>query len=386
MFGRRITLFKLFDFEVRLDASWVVIAALVVWSLATYAFPTTHPGLTAGTYWGMALAAAVGFFASIVLHELCHSLVARRYDLPMKGITLFIFGGVAEMGGEPQSPKIEFLMAIAGPLASGAIGAICYLVKLAGQGSFPAAVTAVFSYLAWINWILAAFNLIPAFPLDGGRVLRAALWHFKGDLARATRIASSLGSAFGVVLMAYGVVQLFMGYLITAVWYFLIGMFVRGASRMSYEQMLLKSALQGEPVRRFMQPDPVTVRPGMSIHDLVENYIYRYNSKVYPVVNESGDLIGCVTNADVKQFAKEDWERHSVSELTKPCTAGNTVSPDTDALEAFSKIQESGTGRLLVTERNHLLGIISPEDLLRFMAAKMEMEGHAPARLMPRHP
>ena len=235
MFGRRITLFKIFGFAVRLDASWIIIAALVTWSLAAAIFPHTSPGLSAATYWWMGIAGAVGFFASIVVHELCHSLVANHYKLPMKGITLFVFGGVAEMGGEPQSPKIEFLMAIAGPLSSIAIGGLFYGLARGGAGlGWPGEALGVLAYLGWINWLLAVFNLIPAFPLDGGRVLRAAIWHFKGDLMRSTEIASKIGSGFGVLLMAFAIYQLFFGYFIAAIWYFLIGMFLRNASKASF--------------------------------------------------------------------------------------------------------------------------------------------------------
>jgi Zn-dependent protease/CBS domain-containing protein len=380
MFGRRITLFKIFGFEVRLDASWIVIAALVTWSLAAAIFPSQYPGLSRGAYWWMGAAGAVGFFGSIVLHELCHSLVARQYHLAMKGITLFIFGGVAEMGGEPQSAKIEFLMAIAGPLASIALGGLFYVIW-AGTVNMREEVRGVVAYLAWINWILAGFNLIPAFPLDGGRVLRAALWHWKHDLTRATEIASRIGSGFGILLMVFAVYQLFFGYLMTAIWYLLIGSFLRGASQMSFEQVLLRSALEGEPVRRFMRPDPVTVRPELSIRQLIEDYIYRYDYKVYPVVSDEQNLVGCVTAADVRNLPKQEWDEHHVSEVTKPCSAANTVSPDTDALNALSKIRESGSGGLLVTERNHLLAIVSARDLLHFLATRMELQGRSNARL-----
>jgi Zn-dependent protease/CBS domain-containing protein len=381
MFGRRITILKVFGFEVRLDASWIIIAALVIWSLATGIFPISYRGLPVRDYWLMGVVAALGFFGSIVLHEMSHSLVAKHYKLPMKGITLFIFGGVAEMGGEPESPKVEFLMAIAGPVASIVLGLIFFVVATAGQ-SGPTQVMGVVAYLAWINWILAGFNLIPAFPLDGGRVLRAALWHWKGDLIRATEVASRIGSGFGLLLMAFAIYQLFFGYLISAIWYFLIGTFLRGASQMSYQQVLLKSELGGEPVRRFMRPDPVTVRPDMTIRQLVEDYIYRYDFKVYPVVGESEELIGCVTTANVKEVPKEQWESRHVSEIVNPCTEANTVSPDTDALSALSKIRDTGASGLLVTERNHLLAIVSPRDLLNFLAAKMELEGRSATGLL----
>ncbi len=373
MFGRRVKLFSLFGFEIRLDASWVVIAALVTWSLAAVIFPAAYPDLPLGHYWAMGACGAVLFFGSIVFHELCHSLVANHYKLPMKGITLFIFGGVAEMGGEPQSPKIEFLMAIAGPLASIAIGCCFRGLQLAGAG-WPVEVAGVLAYLAWINWALALFNLIPAFPLDGGRVLRAAIWHFTGNLWRATKIASAIGSGFGILLMAFAVFQLFTGYFISAIWYFLIGAFLRGASQASYQQLLVRLALEGEEVQRFMRPNPVTVPAGLSVRRLVEDYFYRYDLKIYPVVEDSQDLVGCVTAQDVKAVPREEWDRHQVSELVHRCSDLNTVTPHTSALRALAKIQESG-GALLVTDQNHLLATVSPRDITNFLATKLELEG-----------
>jgi Zn-dependent protease/CBS domain-containing protein len=375
MFGRRVKLFSIFGFDIRLDASWIVIAALVTWSLAAAIFPVAFPGLPAGHYWAMGACGAVLFFASIVFHELCHSLVANHYKLPMKGITLFIFGGVAEMGGEPQSPKIEFLMAIAGPLASIAIGCFFRLLQLSGT-SWPVEVVGVLAYLAWINWALALFNLIPAFPLDGGRVLRAALWHFTRNLLRATKIASAIGAGFGILLMAFAVWQLLTGYFISAIWYFLIGGFLRGASLASFQQLKLRLALEGEEVRRFMHPNPVAVPADLSLRELVEDYFYRYDQKVYPVVEQSQDLVGCVTANDVKAVPRDEWDRHHVSELVHQCPDRATVTPDTSALRALAKIQETGGAPLLVTEQNHLLATVSPRDISNFLQAKMEMEGN----------
>lgn len=374
MFGRRITIFKLFGFAVRLDASWLIIALLVTWSLAGSIFPRAYPFLARSSYWWMGLAGALGLFGSIVVHELCHSLVANHYQLPMRGITLFIFGGVAEMGGEPQSPKVEFLMAIAGPIASIVLGGIFRGIQAGVADLWPAAVVGVIGYLSWINWILAAFNLIPAFPLDGGRVLRSALWHYKGDLMRATEIASRIGSGFGILLMVFAFFQLFWGGLVSAIWYFLIGIFLRNASQASYQQVLLRSALEGEPVWRFMRPHPISVRGDMSIRQMVEDYVYRYDFKVYPVVEDSDNLVGCVTTQDVRNVPKEEWDRHQVAELSKPCSERNTISPDADALKALSKIQESGGTGLLVTDReHHLLAVISPRDVMNFIAAKLQL-------------
>ncbi|HLI82726.1 MAG TPA: site-2 protease family protein [Bryobacteraceae bacterium] len=375
MFGRRITLFKIFGFAVRLDASWIVIAILVTWSLAGAIFPQAYPHLARATYWWMGAAGAFGLFFGIVVHELCHSLVANHYKLPMRGITLFVFGGVSEMGGEPQSPKVELLMALAGPVASAAIGAIFHGIQLWARGRWSVPVLGVLAYLAWINWILAIFNMIPAFPLDGGRVLRAALWHFKRDLVRSTEVASKIGSGFGILLMAFGLYELFAGGLVAAIWYFLIGVFLRNASRVSYQQVVLREALGGEPVRRFMRPDPVAVSPDLSIRQLVENYFYRYDFQMYPVVESADHLLGCVNTQDVRKVPRKEWDRHRVLEVSRPCSDRNTIGPDTDALNALSKFQETGGASLLVAERDHLLSVISPRDIMNFLAAKLRMQG-----------
>jgi Zn-dependent protease/CBS domain-containing protein len=376
MFGRGIKLFKLFGFEVRVDASWLVIAALVTWSLALGLFPALVPGVGVGTYWWMGAVGAAGLFLSIVIHELCHSLVARAFDLPMRGITLFIFGGVAEMGGEPRSPKVEFLMTIAGPLSSIVLGGVFYgLASVARDGGWAPELLAILAYLSWINWLLALFNLIPAFPLDGGRVLRAVLWHFQKDLTRATRTASRLGSAFGILLMALGIFRLFFGDFISAIWYFLIGMFLRNASRASYEQVLLQQTLAGEPVQRFMRTEPVTVPADLPIDRLVNEYLFRYDFKMFPVVRDSDRLAGCVSTRDIKQIPKEEWMWHRVEEVTKPCSEANTVSPDTDALKVLSKMRENGVSQLLVTDKDHLVALVSLRDLLSFVARKLDLNG-----------
>ena len=214
-------------------------------------------------------------------------------------------------------------------------------------------------------------------------MLRAALWHWKGDLMRATRTASLVGSGFGFLLMAFALYQLFGGYLVSAIWYFLIGSFLRSAAQMSYQQVLLRSALAGEPVRRFMRPGPVLVHPEISIRQLVEDYIYRYDFKVYPVVGASQEVIGCISTDDIKAIPRNEWDHHFVAEVIKPCLDVDTIGPDTDALNALTKIRETGSSGLLVTERNHLLGIISLKDVLNFLAAKMELEGRPSGGLIP---
>jgi len=383
MFGQRIKLFTIFGFEIRLDVSWLFMAALITWSLATGVFPHTTPGLSVGAYWWMGVIGAVGLFFSIVVHELCHSLVANRYHLPMRGITLFIFGGVAEMGGEPESPKVEFLMALAGPAASVAIGLGFGLLRMAVEGVWSPPIVGVIAYLAWINIMLAIFNMLPAFPLDGGRVLRSALWYFQGDLRRATRIASRIGTGFGFVMMALGGWQLFGGNLISGIWYFLIGMFLQQASRSSYEQVVLRSVLAGEPVQHFMKSDPVTVPPYISIADLVDGFIYRYHFRMFPVVNESGEVVGCVGTRDVKSIPRDEWNQHTVREIMRPVSDANTIAPDTDALKALAKMREAGTTGLLVTDHGRLLAIVSMRDVLKLLSAKLDLEGDWSG--LPRH-
>jgi Zn-dependent protease/predicted transcriptional regulator len=376
LFGSRITLFRLFGFEVRIDASWLIIAVLIAWSLAEGYFPRFYPGLRPGEYWAMGVAGAIALFASVIFHELFHSLVARHHGMHMKGITLFIFGGVAEMGEEPPSAKAEFQMAVAGPFASVLIGFVCWVVYRGARGAWPVTVEGVFAYLAWINWLLAAFNMIPAFPLDGGRVLRSALWAWKKNLTRATRIAAAFGSGFATLLILFAVYQLFVGNFIGAIWWFLIGLFLRNASQVSYQQVVVRGALEGVPVSRFMNTDPITVPPYLSLEDLVEGYIYKYHYKMFPVVaGEEHRLAGCVSTSELKEVPREDWARQSVQSVIKPCNRENTVTPDTDAVAALSLMSQTGRSRLMVVDHGKLAGIISLKDLLRFLATRLELEG-----------
>jgi Zn-dependent protease/CBS domain-containing protein len=376
MFGRGIRLFKLLGFEVRLDMSWIVIAVLVTWSLAAGLFPHQYQGLTATTYWIMGVAGAIGLFASIIFHEFAHSIIARRFGIPMRGITLFIFGGVAEMGDEPPNPKSEFYMAIAGPIASIFLSIFFFLVAAwTAAMEWPQSVTGVIHYLGWINMILVIFNAVPAFPLDGGRVLRSLLWAWKGSLRWATRISASIGSGFGIVLIVLGFFSFFAGNFIGGIWYFLLGMFIRSASQMSYQQVLLRRSLEGEPVRRFMKKQPVTVPASISVHDLVNDYIYKYHYKFFPVSENGGKLLGCVTLNQVKQLPREEWDQKTVRELATPCSRENSINPDADAVDALGAMQRTKASRLLVVDDGKLVGVLSLKDLLEFLSLKIELEG-----------
>ena len=375
MFGRRIKLFKLFGFEVRIDLSWIIIAVLVAWSLAVGFFPFRYKNLSLQTYWVMGVVGAIGFFLSVIFHEIFHSLVARKFGIPMKGITLFIFGGVSEMGEEPPNAKAEFLMAMVGPLSSIVIGLVCYGIYILGARSgWPASINGVVQYLAYINSLLAAFNLLPAFPLDGGRMLRAALWALKKNLRWATRIASGIGSGFALLLMFFGVFQFFFTRdLIGGIWSFLIGVFLQGAARMSYQQVLIRKGLEGEQVRRFMKTDPVTVPPSISLRQLVEDYIYRYHFKMFPVVEGPDKLIGCITTRQLDGVPREDWSLRTVRDLASQCSPENTIEPQADAIQALSIMARTGSGRLIVIEGNRMVGVITLKDMLKFLSLKLEL-------------
>jgi Zn-dependent protease/CBS domain-containing protein len=374
MFGKRITLFKLLGFEVRVDISWIVIAVLITWSLAKGFFPYYYPDLSETAYWWMGIAGAMGLFLSVVLHELSHSLVARRYGLTMKGITLFIFGGVAEMPEEPHNPKTEFLMAVAGPASSLALGAVFYGLRVLGGGILSVYMDAVLWYLALINVVLAVFNMLPAFPLDGGRVFRAALWKWKNNIKWATRTASRIGSFFGLLIIFTGIMNIVYGNLTGGIWWFLIGMFLRNASEVSYKQLMTREALSGESVEHFMVRDPVSAPPSLSVQELVDDYIYRHHFKMFPVA-EDGNIAGCITTRQIKEIPREAWSSTKVGDIARECSGDNTVSPDEDAVKAMSIMNQTGNSRLMVVDRGKLVGVITLKDILRFLSVKVDLEG-----------
>lgn len=377
MFTKRAKLFNLLGFPIYCDATWIILAVLITWSLAQGWFPQWYPDLPARVYWFMGAAGAAGLFVSIVLHELGHAVVARKYGIPIRGITLFLFGGVAEMEEEPRSAKSEFLMAIAGPIVSIMLAAL-FGAAFAVMRQQPAiaAISGVMGYLAWLNGMLAIFNMVPAFPLDGGRVLRAALWAARDNLRWATRISSGIGTFFGTGLIVLGVFAFIGGNPIGGLWWFMIGMFMRGASQMSYRQLLVRRALEGEPLAKFMHNAPVSVGTQTSIAELVENYIYRHHYKMLPVVDD-GKLVGCITTREVKDIPREEWATTRVVDVFKPCDKDNTVSPREDAMKALTRMSQTGNSRFLVTDNGQLLGVVTLKDLLKFLSLKMDLEGNA---------
>ena len=377
MFSKRFKLFRLFGFNVYLDLSWTIVATLVTWSLASGVFPFYFRGLAPSTYWLMGITGALGLFASIIFHEFAHSLVARMRGMQMQGITLFIFGGVAEMTDEPPDAATEFWVAVVGPIASLCLAAVFFGLHLFFV--WPVPVFAVIGYLIWVNAMLALFNLVPAFPLDGGRILRAALWAWKNNLLSATRFVSWTGIAFGILLIGLGIVSFFTGNLIGGIWWFMLGLFLRRAAQSSYEQLLMRQALEGEPVRRFIRGDPITVPPTISIQEFVNDYVYRHQHKLFPVVND-GELTGCIGLEQVKTIPKTEWSTRTVAEGMSRCSEENTIKADEDAVQALAQMNRSHLSRLLVIDgANHLAGVLALKDLVNFLTLKVELEGAAKA-------
>lgn len=325
----------------------------------------------------MGLAGVIGLLFSIIFHEFSHSLVARRYGLPIRGITLFLFGGVAEMQEESENPKVEFLMAIAGPIASFLLAAAFHGVTvLAEAQGVPQPVVGVTRYLVFLNLILAIFNMIPAFPLDGGRVLRAALWRWKGDFRWATRIATRVGSTFALVLMGLGILSALGGNFVGGLWWFLIGLFLRAMAASAWHQLASREVLKGVPVRRFMTRDPVTIPADTTVREYVEDYVYRHFHEFFPVTDD-GRLVGSVTTREIKAVPRDEWDIKTVGAVATPRSEDNTTDADEDAQKALARMQRSGNARLMVTEGNRLVGVIVLKDILSLLAFKMELDAPA---------
>jgi Zn-dependent protease/CBS domain-containing protein len=374
MFTNRIPLFTLFGIKVGLDYSWFLLAILLVWSLSAGYFPWALPGLDTATYLWMGIVGAAGLFGSIIFHEYCHALVARRYDLPISRITLFIFGGVAEMDDEPRTAASEFWMAIAGPIGSFVLAAAMFVLVAGGLFALDSPIAAVVGYLAFINLILAIFNLLPAFPLDGGRILRAAVWWFTGSFQKATRIAAATGSVLAIALIGLGVINIIGGAFVQGIWQMLIGFFVYSAANASRAHAELRGSLHGIPVSRIMRRDCVTVPADTPVQKLVEEYFYRHFYKVFPVVDGSGRPVGVIGLKDVANASRDDWRSVRTSDIMKPLTQDNTVSSDAPAYKVLQQMQRRQNSRLLVTDGQTLKGIITMRDIMSYLAVRDELD------------
>lgn len=377
MFGHSVKLFDLFGFEIKVDASWLLIAALIVWSLASGYLPQVLPGLGPGAYLALAIAAMLGLFGSLILHELAHSLVARHYGLGIGGITLFLFGGVAELVDEPKSAGSEFWIAIAGPVMSFVLAALFGLAAMATGAE--GIVGTILAYLASINLVLAVFNLLPAFPLDGGRVLRAWLWHRSGDMLEATRKASGAGAILALGLMGLGLFSALSGGGIGGLWLVLIGFFVLNASRGTYQRLLMQDSLRGRRVAELMTPDPWTATPEMTLSELADRVMLAHAVSFAPVV-EQGRVIGQIDAARMREVAREDWATTRVAETMAPLTDADLIAPRMTAEEALQRLSDGPQRKLIVAEGRRLRGILSLRDLMGHIAVVQALGRGTPNR------
>ncbi len=377
MFGPTIRIARLFGIPIRIDISWFVIFVIFVYAVTQNffipLFPDANPLIAAG----LAVLTILLFFVSVLLHELAHSVVAVTHGLKVKGIALFVLGGVSQLEGEPRSPWVEFWMALAGPLVSLLIGLVCGALCVAFGGlqlvrayfhldflySSVSVAAAVLFWLALQNLLLFLFNLIPGFPLDGGRVVRAFIWGVSRNYSLSTRIAAWLSRAVAYVFLILGVYWLFTGDW-AGIWLMLIGLFLLNAARAGLNQALIRDMLQGYEVGQFVRPDTLVVPGQLSLELLIQEYYRRYNASLYPV--RVGDaLVGVVTRALVQQALKKPEAHQRVSDAMVPLGPDYVIGPHAPAQEAFDRMTQNAAGSLLVMEGDRLLGMVTQHEMLR---------------------
>jgi Zn-dependent protease/CBS domain-containing protein len=388
--GGGIRLGKIFGINIHIDWSWLFIFLLITWQLAVAVFPTLQPEWSAALNWTMGVIASLAFFASVLVHELAHSLVAKARGLPVRRITLFLFGGVSNIEREPPSPMTEFLVTIVGPLSSFILGGIfIYAANVMADGvpvgvppaQIFAALDPAATVLLWlgvINIILAIFNLIPGFPLDGGRILRSILWAITGNLRRATRWASFVGQGVawmfivGGIAMVFGIpIPIFGTGLIGGLWLAFIGWFLNSAAAQSYQQVVVQDILEGIEVRRLMRPNTPTVTPHTDINHLVDEYIMGTDERAFPVV-EGDRLVGLVCLEDVRKVPRESWDEKVVSEIMTPAAQLEIVAPREDATDAFRKLSARDVRQMPVVENGELVGMLRRRDIMKWLQVQSE--------------
>ena len=319
---------SIFGFEIRVDLSWFLIFFLILWTLTVSVFPLNYPGLSPATYIGMGVVGTLLFFASLLVHELSHSLIATAKGIPVEGITLFAFGGISRTRMDASSPGDEFQIAGIGPLTSIGIAALFGLLWGLGRSAgWSVAVNGVTAYLASINLVLAIFNLLPGFPLDGGRLFRSIVWKITGNLKKATRIASKGGKLLSYLIIALGIVQLFGANSLNGLWSILIGWFLHNAAEYSYQELLLRTSLEGVRARELMTPKPETVPPDLRLQELVVEYFLQRGYQAFPVV-QNGHPVGIITLNRIKELPRSEWTRRTVGETMTQVEKGVVASPE----------------------------------------------------------
>lgn len=394
---------RLYGISIRIDWSWTFILLLITWNLST-SFGQTQPGWSNVMRWSISLLAALLFFASVLAHELAHSLVARSQGLPVRNITLFLFGGVSNIQREPSSPKDEFWMAIAGPLTSLILGVALLLlgagsqVAVHGFSITPAQifsnnspVSAILIWLGSVNIILGVFNLVPGFPLDGGRVLRSILWGITHNLRTATRWAAGVGQVVAWALIVAGVTMAFGFYipflgtgLVNGLWLAFIGWFLNSASKQSYQQAEIQDILEGVPVASIMRNKPPTVDPDCMVADLVHDHMMGTDDLAFPVL-DGEHLVGIVTLDDVRKVHRDDWPTTPVSSIMTHAADLVTAAPEDEASAAMEKLIERDVRQLPVVRPGayggELLGLLRRQDIMRWLQLHSRMKAEGERRI-----
>lgn len=365
MFGTTWRLGRIVGIEVRIDSSWTVIALLITYSLYLR-FSSIYPDLATAGAVGIAILAAVLFFGSVLVHEMAHALVSQARGIRVQDITLFLFGGATRARVEARGPGDEFLIAAVGPLTSAILAVLFGVVDVFGRDVLSRPLAGAFGYLAWVNVLLAGFNLVPGFPLDGGRLLRSAIWKVTGNFGLATRIASLGGQAVGWLLVAGGVAFLLAGNLAGGIWFAFIGWFLVQAARASYQELQLRHLLRGVQARDVMASNLLRIPPELTLQEAVDEYFMRYDHGAFPV-DEQGRTIGLLTMRGVRRVPRDQWSTRRVRDSMVSLGDQIVVSPDTRMDQVMSKLEDSDANRVLVVDDGEVVGIITPSDLTRWL-------------------
>ena len=377
-----LSLGRIAGIHVGVNWSLLVVAALIAWSIATGILPSATPGQTSAAYWTAGVLSAFVYFASLLAHELAHSVVAMRRGVRVEGITLWLFGGVSQFSSESSSPGSQALITFVGPLTSLLLGAVFLLASVAfGGGAHPGLVPAALSWLGYINILLGVFNLLPAFPLDGGRILQSLIWRATSDRLRATRIAARIGMAFAFLLIAYGLVTFFVaGSLIGGVWAVFLGWFLLSAARSEETGGLIRQALSGIRVAEVMTPNPVQAPDDISVEEALHGYVLTSRHSTFPTHDAGGRLSGLLTMAALKQVAPDARTTTLVREVICPLDRVSTASPVDPVTNLLSISGGCSEGRTLVVDNGRLVGIITPSDINRLLQRSLAVRAQAAAR------
>jgi Zn-dependent protease/CBS domain-containing protein len=377
--NENLSLGRIAGIHVGLNWSLLVIAALIAWSLATGILPLAAPGQTTGAYWIAGVLSAFVYLASLLAHELAHSIVARRRGVRVEGITLWLFGGVSRFSSETASPGSQALITFVGPLTSLVLGGAFFFASAAvGNGARSGLVTATLSWLGFINILLGVFNLLPAFPLDGGRLLQSLIWLLTGDRLRATNIAAGIGMAFAFLLIAYGLVTFFVsGSLIGGVWSVFLGWFLLSAARSEQTSGLIRQALSGVSVADVMTPNPVQAPDDTSVEDALHAYVLASRHSTFPTHDSHGRLSGLLTLAALKKVAPDARRTTLIKSIACPLDSVATASPADPVTNLLGLSNGCSEGRMLVVDQGRLAGIISPSDISRLVQRSLSGRSQA---------